>query len=529
MPGLLDEIMAKLQVAAPSERQAVEESCLAVVEGWSWVPNPGPQMLAYFSQADELGYGGEPGGGKSDLGIGLSITAHQRSLVLRRTNKEADKLVDRYEEILGTRKGYNSQDGVWRYRGRIIDIGGCQLEQDKQKRKGIPHDLKFFDQLEDFTESIYTFITTWTRSTSPGQRTRIVATFNPPTTPEGMWIIKRWAAWLDPTHPNPAQSGELRWYVKTEGGGNEKEVDGVGPHIVEGEHEPVYAKSRTFIRAELIDNPDLSSQPDYQRTLDALPEELRVLRKGDFASGIQDQPNQCIPTEWVRLAQERWEATAPQGVPMCAMGVDASGGGKDPMIIAPRYDGWFPPLIKIPGKELPPDRLGAHSAGLVLSHRRDRAIVGVDMGGGYGGSIYEHLKTNDVEVMAHKGAESSVRRTKDHQYKFTNKRTEVYWKFREALDPGQPGGSPIFLCPDQRLFAQLVTPTFEVTPNGIKLQTKEDVMDRLGHSPDEADAVVISWSVGPTYVTHGQQWADEQRSKHGGRQKVAVMGRRPHK
>ena len=37
---------------------------------------------------------------------------------------------------------------------------------------------------------------------------------NPPTRPEGLWILQYWAAWLDPLHPNPARPGELRWYIR---------------------------------------------------------------------------------------------------------------------------------------------------------------------------------------------------------------------------------------------------------------------------------------------------------------------------
>jgi len=32
-----------------------------------WTPSPGPQRMAYECLADVLGYGGEPGGGKSQL------------------------------------------------------------------------------------------------------------------------------------------------------------------------------------------------------------------------------------------------------------------------------------------------------------------------------------------------------------------------------------------------------------------------------------------------------------------------------
>jgi hypothetical protein len=48
----------------------------------AWVPNPGPQTQAFLCEADELFYGGEAGAGKTDLGIGLALTEHKRSLLL---------------------------------------------------------------------------------------------------------------------------------------------------------------------------------------------------------------------------------------------------------------------------------------------------------------------------------------------------------------------------------------------------------------------------------------------------------------
>ena len=257
--GSLDEYIDRLGALPPAARAKAVEEAQQLTKNMLWIPNPGPQTEAFFCEADELLYGGEAGGGKTDLGVGLSLTAHRRSLVLRRTTKEADKLPDRFEEIIGNRTGYNSQKGTWRIQGRIIDMGGCQLEQDKQKRKGIPHDLKFFDELVDFTETQYTFIIGWTRSNYPDQRCRVVATTNPPTRPEGMWVVRRWAAWLDPKHPNPAKDGELRWFTTI--GGEDTEVDGPGPHD-DGTGRMVRAKSRTFIRAKLDDNPDLTQTDD---------------------------------------------------------------------------------------------------------------------------------------------------------------------------------------------------------------------------------------------------------------------------
>ena len=521
--GALAEYMDKLDVLPAEKLAALSADALSQVSKRRWIPNPGPQTDAYFSEADELLFGGEAGGGKSDLVIGLSLTEHHDSLVLRRTNKEADKLFDRYAEVIGHENGANRNKG-WVIDGRNIDIGGCQLEKDKQKRKGFPHDLIAFDELVDFTESQYTFIIGWNRTARPGQRCRIVATTNPPTSPEGMWVVKRWAAWLDPTHPKPAKSGELRWFTTING--EDTEVDGPGPHLIEGRE--VFAKSRTFIRSRLDDNPDLTRTTDYAARLDALPKELRdAYREGKFDAALRDQPFQLIPTEWIRMAQARWADRSPNGVPMCAIAVDPSGGGEDPMVLATRYDGWFAPNIKVPAKDIPMDSPGKFAAGTVIMHRRNMAPVIVDMGGGFGGPCYEQLKENGINPVSHKGSEKSNRRTADGQLKFHNKRTEVLWLFREALDPSQPNGSPICLPPDPMTLADLATPTFRVERGEIIAESKEDVCARLGRSTDDGDAVVMCWSSGPTYVTDGEVWRQKfsEEQGNGGRTPRVLMGR----
>lgn len=500
MSTVLDDILGRLTALPEDDRQQIIEEASRIDR--LWVPNPGSQTEAYFSEADEIGYGGEAGPGKTDLLIGLSLEEHQRSLVLRRTNKEARKLVDRYLEIIGHRIGLNTAENVWRLGKKVIDYGGVEHEDDKQKYKGTPHDLIGFDEVVDFTRSQYEFIIQWNRSTTPGQNCRVVATFNPPTRPVGLWVIERWAPWLDPKHPNPAKSGEIRWFTTIDG--KDTEVDGPGPHLIDGK--PTMAKSRTFIRGYLHENPDLAAT-GYDATRAAAPRELRdAYRSGNFEASLADVPGQLIPTQWVRAAQQRRTEKPPEQVPMCAIGVDASGGGHDPMVLAIRYDGWFDDLVEVAGKDLPLERLGAMSAGVIVSYRKDDATVIVDMGGGYGGPIYEKLYENKVEAVAYKGAEATSLRTHDRKLGFANVRSAAMWKFREALDPGQDGGSPIMLPEDSKLVADLTAPTFEVTPRGIKVEDKKDVVARLGRSPDHGDAVVMSWWAGATAVTDRRQW-----------------------
>jgi hypothetical protein len=329
------------------------------------------------------------------------------------------------------------------------------------------------------------------------------------------------APWLDPRHHNPAKIGELRYFV-TDEYGKDKEVDGPEPFTLDN-GKIMLPLSRTFIPASVNDNPYLADT-DYQKQLDAMVEPFRSILMGGFMASFRDDDKQCIPTMWVRDAQKRWTQRPKLGIPMCAMGVDVAQGGADNSVLAPRYDDWFAPLIEKPGRETP---LGSDVAGMILAHRRDGAIIVLDMGGGYGGATYEHLIASEIPVIPYKGCTGVETRTKDRQLKFVNKRTEAYWRLREALDPSQEGGSTIMLPDDPVLMADLTAPTFEITKQGIKLETKEDLVKRLGRSPDKGDAVVMSWSAGPKFMADGGEWITRRDNLVRGTASIKVnMGRK---
>jgi len=339
-----------------------------------------------------------------------------------------------------------------------------------------------------------------------------------------MWVMSRYGPWLDPKHAYPAKSGELRWYTTIDG--QDTEVDGAGPHLVD--RKKIMAKSRTFIRGHLWENPDLADT-GYEGRLAGLPEELRAAyMQGSFEASLRDSPNQTIPTTWVKLAQKRWTPLPPPAVPMCAIGVDCTGGGKDPLILAPRFDGWYDKLVEVPGREVPVERIGSYCTGVIVSYRQDQALVVIDMGGGYGGSTYEHCKDNGIEAMPYKGAERTDRRSADRKLRFLNVRSAAHWAFREALDPDQPGGSPIMLPDDPQMVADLTTPTFEVTPNGIKVEDKTKVVERLGRSTDKGDAIIMAWWAGPKQITDALDWAtraEEQAQRRSSRPGKVITGR----
>ena len=175
--------------------------------------------------------------------VGLALTEHVDSIIFRREGTQHKGIVRRISEILGGTDGYNGQNRVWKYGRRTIDLGSAPNLGDTDKHQGIPHDLTGFDEITHFLEDQFRFLIGWNRTTLPGQRCRVVCTGNPPVDSDGEWVIRFWGPWLDEDHPNPAEPGELRWYVTEDG--KDKEVE--GPEPVKVDDKWVTPLSRTFI------------------------------------------------------------------------------------------------------------------------------------------------------------------------------------------------------------------------------------------------------------------------------------------
>jgi len=465
-----------------------------------FIPNPGPQTEAYFSKADVLLYGGSAGGGKTALINGLALSAHKKSHIFRRKYADLSAISDDLRKMYGSQKGFTKmpRPKMVTDDDRVIEFGACQYLGDEQAWQGQAADLKAFDEVTQFLEEQVRYIITWNRTVDLDQRCRVIFASNPPTSSDGDWIIPFFGPWLDPSHPNPAKSGELRWFV-TDPDGNDHEVPDATPYQFPGTQSPVQPKSRTFIQAKLEDNPYLV-RTDYAATLDALPEPLRsAMRDGNFMLSRKDDDWQVIPSDWVRQAQARWKPEPPPNVPMSAISADLAQGGADSNVMAMRYDYYFPHLIEIPGKKTP---LGTDMAGPIAQYRRDAADVVIDVGGGYGGSCYKSLKDNEIPVFGYNGAKKSAGRSRDGRLKFINFRAQTYWQFREALDPSQPGGAKVALPPDNELFNDLTAPTYSIQSNGIKIESKVDIKKRIGRSTDKGDAVIMAWCRGPKGTAH---------------------------
>lgn len=445
-------------------------------------------MLAYKSHAHYLFYGGAAGGGKTDLMLGLAGTQHLSSIIFRRDAKQLQKIEKRALQLFGQVGDYHGSDMVWTIKDRggairEIELAGVHDLGDEQKYMGWPNDLKGFDEVSHFTEYQFRFLSGWTRTTVPGQRTRVIAAGNPPTDAEGDWVIRFWAPWLDPQHPNPAKPGELRYYTTI----GDDDVECADDTPFEHKGEIIYPKSRTFIPALLSDNP-YQNTADYRGVLQSLPEPLRSkLLKGDFTAGREDNAWQIIPTAWVLQAQERWKQQKKPSAPLNKVGVDVARGGEDKTVITPRYGTFFGEQTVKPGESTPN---GGAVVALALQVRGgSKCTINVD-GIGVGTSVVDLLHNLQIPVTSMIGSEHSDATDRTGTLTFYNKRAEWWWKLREALDPEL--GDFLALPPDRELLADLCAPRYKVTASGIQVERKEDVVKRIGRSPDKGDSCVYA-------------------------------------
>lgn len=473
-----------------------------------WAPTPGPQALAYSSTADVIGYGGAAGSGKSDLAVGKALTQHQKVLIMRREATQLTGIIDRMRELLGGSEGYNGSEKVWRLPGVQVEFGSCPNLLDEQRYQGRPHDLLIFDEAAHFAESQVRYLLGWLRSTDENQRCQCILTLNPPQSSEGRWVTEFFAPWVDPQHPNPAASGEIRWFARLDG--KETEVADGEPFDYMGEI--VRPQSRTFIHARLKDNPYLRDT-GYMAQLQALPEPLRSqLLYGDFTAGVEDDAMQCIPTAWIDAAMARWTPRSPRGR-MSSMGVDVARGGRDSTVLARRHDMWFDVPLVYPGSSTPD---GPTVAGLVVSALRNRAHIHIDVIG-VGSSPFDFLRAADFNITGINVSEAALGMDQSGRLRFKNQRSELVWRMREALDPANDTG--IALPPDKRLRADLAAFTWEMQGTTVFVHSRDQIFKRIGRSPDWASAYVLALIDTPSL--------DDFRNDPGQKDREAVLAYDP--
>jgi hypothetical protein len=451
----------------------------------NWRPFEGaPQAAAYECDADVIGYGGAAGGGKTDLLLGKALTQFQRAVIYRLNNPDLQDLIERGDEILdGITTFVRGEKRRWTLPdGRFVIATSAERIKDLRKYRGRARDFIGFDEASEFSEKLVRTLMGWVRTDDPTQNTQVVLTFNPPDE-NGEWLLDFFAPWIHPDHPNPAEDGEIRWFIRKDD--RDVEVPSGEPVVVDGS--TYTPQSRTFFHARVEDNPVLM-RTNYRDQLNMLPEPLRTqLLEGDMTVGRKDNPWQVIPTEWILLAEQRWREDGKPELALRAVGVDPSRGGDDEFGIAKLYGEYFE-IGAHPGSHANDGDAGAQLVedAIGLEH----APIFIDSIG-IGASVYDVLKkTHDTHPM-NASESAGKQRDKSGKYFFANQRSLWWWRFREALDPTSEHA--IALPPKRKLRQDLRAPQYKVRSGKIVVEAKEEIRKRTGRSTDYADPIIQAW------------------------------------
>lgn len=229
---------------------------------------------------------------------------------------------------------------------------------------------------------------------------------------------------------------------------------------------------------------------------------------GEFADTGEDS---VIPLEHVEIAMARWrrwkEAGFPEdeewvGVePKRAMGADIAGQGKDRTCVARRIG------VGIRELEFRHKATTMQTANRLMADTTNYPLVKIESDG-IGAGVYDRcveIKANDetdlyrgVIVLSVVAGSKTMQRDKSGELGFWNKRSALWWRMRELLDPDN--GHGVMLPDDSSLKSDLTTPKWELREGSgefkgrIKVESKDDIRKRLpgGRSTDAADAVIIA-------------------------------------
>ena len=211
--------------------------------------------------AFESGFGGTKGPGKTLAMLMESARGvhhpRYRGIIFRRTYPRLQEVMDRaWEWFPGLGASWQGDAHRWVFpSGAMISMRHCQNEEDKRNYHGHEYHFMGFDQLEEFSETQYLFLTAQCRSSMPDVKPYVRVNFNP----GGVGH-----AWVKQRFVEHGSRDCAPWLAFNE----------VGDEL----------RSRCFHYSNIYDNQILmAADPDYIRTLKGLPEQdRRALLEGDW-------------------------------------------------------------------------------------------------------------------------------------------------------------------------------------------------------------------------------------------------------
>lgn len=212
----------------------------------------------------------------------------------------------------------------------------------------------------------------------------------------------------------------------------------------------------------------------------------RVL--GEFHAGEEDS---VIPLSWAEAAVERWHewndtGRVDPGKPH-TVGIDVARSGADKTVFAIR---WGHVVTELRSFALADTMTTAGRAAGILEN--DPTMTGIVDVIGVGAGVYDRLREQGLRVQAFNAAGKTSRKDSTGELGFLNIRAAAWQNLREMLDPS--AGAELCLPDDDELLGDLVSPKMMEPMSGgkLKLESKDDIKERIGRSTDRGDAVVMA-------------------------------------
>ncbi len=262
----------------------------AVEERIIFKPNEGPQSIFLAASERQILYGGAAGGGKSFamLADPVRYFSHPKfsGLLVRRTTEELRDLIRESRTLYDNptvRGKWSERDKTWTFpSGAQLWMSYLERDDDVLRYQGQAFTWIGFDELTQWpTAYPWNYMYSRLRTTAPDLPLSMRASTNPGG-PGHMWVKKMFI--------DPAPAGKAFWATNVETGevmiDDDEESEDYG--------RPLFR--RRFIPAALKDNPYLTRDKEYRRTLLSLPEHQRKqLLYGDW-----DVAEGSAFTEWNR-------------------------------------------------------------------------------------------------------------------------------------------------------------------------------------------------------------------------------------
>lgn len=498
-------------------------------------PNPRniPQLTAFNSEAEEIGYGGAAGGGKSFTALLLAIRKHYRSLIIRKNYESLAEFGVMARSIFNPEDdsniqanwvsgGENSTALMIRpkpgYRGvsaKRIKCTHLSHIGSGLRFQGNTSDLIVYDECTDFPESIIDYSATWLRATSgtpKGQKMQLVLTFNPPGTPEALWVIARFAPWIDDEHPlYPVPYGQLMHRIRLEGENLwfEQPTLLTKHPTTKAPLEPsLKSVPVTFIKALVTDN-EFQSE-DYINRLAQNPDAVmvaRMLRGNMKAMLTRDDSGAIIKIAAYKRAVTRWKAaTQPDRLPD-VISIDPAL-TSDTCVFTPIWtaEQYIGRQTRIPGA-----KIGSEAENIVMQlfaafPQAELSTIVVDALGPSGPISVSKIKAAILArnpsgtVWAFKGNDGTNWKgycppelpNNNAKIKFNNKISAAWVTLGQRLEVQS---CEICIPPDSTLESQLLGRRIKtMEAERMTIESKEDYKKRLnGYSPDSADSLIMGY------------------------------------